>query len=66
MEGGNHRIELLGDHAHRAGLTGRPRIGSSASPTLRVDGPRTKQARIMRSIVDRLAHLTPQDRPKIL
>jgi hypothetical protein len=32
-----------------AGLIGRPRIGSSASPTLRFDSLSTKQARIMRS-----------------
>ena len=32
-----------------AGLTGRPRIGRSAIATLRVESPRRKQARIMRS-----------------
>ena len=32
-----------------AGLTGRPRTGSSAVATLRVDSPKTKHARIMRS-----------------
>lgn len=49
MKGGDYRIELLGHRADVAGLNGGPRIGSSASPTLRVDSPSTKQARIMRS-----------------
>lgn len=47
MKGGNHRIELLGNRAHRRWADGRPRIGSSASLTLRTESPRTKQARIM-------------------
>jgi hypothetical protein len=32
-----------------AALTGRPSTGKSASPTLRVDSPSAKPARIMRS-----------------
>jgi hypothetical protein len=50
MEGGHHRIERLGDLAHREGLTLRPSKPRSVSPTLRVKRPSTKPARMNRSI----------------
>jgi hypothetical protein len=50
VEGGDRRIEGLGNLADRAGADPPAQDGSGALATLRVDSPRTKQAMIMRSM----------------
>ncbi len=50
MERGHRCIERLGDLAHRCSAHLAPEQASSVSPTLRVDSPSTKPARITRSI----------------